>query len=122
MMPNRLFKDGSTDGVRRLSARQLERHRIYVDPDGRFRWAQDGTPLHTYTGDDYLRREGKAIFAMDERGNLYASPPNPSMSECSIIQRSATVALSPPPASWPSPTGGSLTSPTAAGTIAHPGP
>ncbi|GAA4667708.1 hypothetical protein [Amycolatopsis dongchuanensis] len=60
--------------VTRLNDTKLEKRRVYIDKDGRMRYAKDGTLFDTskatkvHKGD-----EGRAIFVMDRHGNVYAS-------------------------------------------------
>ncbi|WP_216897597.1 ADP-ribosyltransferase [Nocardia alni] len=59
--------------VGRMSPEELESHRLFVGPDGRLYRASDGMPFDT--GDArsaYVSGSGRAMFVMDEFGNLYA--------------------------------------------------
>ncbi|MFI7210538.1 WXG100-like domain-containing protein [Micromonospora maritima] len=69
--PGNPFRPSS---VRRLDEAQLEQHRVYVDSDGIMRSARDGQPFDTRNASTHWSQEGgRAIFVMDERGNIYAS-------------------------------------------------
>ncbi|MFF5177630.1 hypothetical protein ACFY2Q_06345 [Micromonospora sp. NPDC000316] len=60
--------------VRRLSESELEDHRVYIDSDGVLRQALDGKPFDTRAASTHWSQDGgRAIFVMDERGNIYAS-------------------------------------------------
>ncbi|WP_430500110.1 hypothetical protein ACQRWP_33475 [Micromonospora trifolii] len=69
--PGNPFRPSS---VRRLSEAEREAHRVYVDSDGILRQARDGQPFDTRAASTHWTRDGgRAIFVMDERGNMYAS-------------------------------------------------
>lgn len=60
--------------VRRLTEAEREQHRVYIDSDGIMRSARDGQPFDTRAASTHWTQEGgRAIFVMDEHGNIYAS-------------------------------------------------
>lgn len=59
--------------VRRLDEQEREAYRIVVDDDGLLRRASDGSLFDTRDAVSLHSPEGRAIFVMDRRGNLYAS-------------------------------------------------
>lgn len=59
--------------VREMDADELEAHRLFVQ-DGRLHRASDGQPFDTSAASTvHHGGGGKAMFVMDEHGNLYAS-------------------------------------------------
>ena len=69
--PGNPFRPSS---VRRLSEAEREQHRVFVDSNGVMRNARDGTPFDTRAASTHWTRDGgRAIFVMDEQGNMYAS-------------------------------------------------
>jgi hypothetical protein len=58
--------------VRRLSDSQREAYRVYFDDEGVLRKASDGTPFDSSAAQTW-DGQSKAIFVMDEDGNMYAS-------------------------------------------------
>jgi hypothetical protein len=59
--------------VRRLTPEELEAHRLVVGPDGLIR-RSDGTLFDTSSASSvHQGGGGRAIFVMDENGNMYAS-------------------------------------------------
>ena len=64
---------GITTPVARLTPAQQEAARIYVDAEGRLRWARNGSLVDT--SDSRTHFSGaRVIFIMDDQGNFYASP------------------------------------------------
>jgi hypothetical protein len=60
--------------VRRLSPAELEQHRVFIDPQGNFRHAHDGSMFDTRGSTTHWSGPSdRAIFTMDGNGNLYAS-------------------------------------------------
>jgi hypothetical protein len=59
--------------VNRLSDADRDAYRVYVDDNGIMRSAKDGAPFDTRTGATAHSGGGRAIFVMDEQGNIYAS-------------------------------------------------
>jgi hypothetical protein len=60
--------------VRRLTDQEREGYRVFVDNDGLLRNARDGSLADTADAATlHTRGGGRAIFVMDEQGNLYAS-------------------------------------------------
>jgi hypothetical protein len=60
--------------VRRLTEAELEDHRVYLDPQGVMRRARDGEPFDTSNASTHWSAGGgRAIFVMDDKGNIYAS-------------------------------------------------
>lgn len=69
--PKNPFRPSS---VRRLSEAEREQHRVFVDSNGVMRNARDGTPFDTRAASTHWSQDGgRAIFVMDEHGNMYAS-------------------------------------------------
>jgi hypothetical protein len=68
--PSNPFRPSS---VRRLTEVERESHRLYFDQDGVLRSARDGTAFDTRASMTEHSGSGRAIFVMDEQGNLYAS-------------------------------------------------
>jgi uncharacterized protein YukE len=60
--------------VRRLSPEELEEHRVFVGSDGLI-YKSDGSPFDTRGSDTHWGGpdSDRAIFVMDEHGNIYAS-------------------------------------------------
>jgi hypothetical protein len=62
--------------VKHFDDETREAHRLFVDGDGNLRRASDGSLFDTQRGVTHWSRNeggGRAIFVMDENGNLYAS-------------------------------------------------
>jgi hypothetical protein len=60
--------------VRRLTDAEREQHRVYVDDAGTMRSARDDSIFDTRGSSTHWSGGGdRAIFVMDERGNIYAS-------------------------------------------------
>lgn len=61
--------------VKRLDDQQREEHRVYIDSSGNMRNAKDGTLFDTSTATDihHGTGDGRAIYTMDQHGNIYAS-------------------------------------------------
>jgi hypothetical protein len=58
--------------VRKMDADELEAHRLFVR-DGKLYKASDGTPFDTSAASTAHSGGGRAMFVMDQHGNLYAS-------------------------------------------------
>ncbi len=67
--PHRAFYP---DTVEYMSPARLEEHRV-VAVDGRLYWADDGSRLDTAAASTAHSGGGRAMFVMDEHGNLYVS-------------------------------------------------
>jgi hypothetical protein len=67
--PNRAFAPAT---VHYMTPEEREAHRLFVDGDGALRSARDGTLFDTTSGRTVFS-DGRAIFVMDEHGNLYAT-------------------------------------------------
>lgn len=67
--PNRAFYPRV---VEYMSPARREEHRLFVR-DGKLHWASDGSPFDTSTAGTLHSGQGRAIFVMDEHGNMYAS-------------------------------------------------
>jgi hypothetical protein len=59
--------------VHYMTADEREAHRLFVDGDGKLRTARDGGLFDTGTSQTVWSGGGRAIFVMDEHGNLYAT-------------------------------------------------
>jgi hypothetical protein len=68
--PNRFFRP---DTVKYMSPEEREVHRLFVDGEGNLRQASDGSLFDTTAGSTHWSGGGRAIFVMDEHGNLYAT-------------------------------------------------
>ncbi len=68
--PNRFFYP---DTVHYMTAEEREAHRLFVDADGNLRQASDGSLFDSSAGSTHWSGGGRAIFVMDEHGNLYAT-------------------------------------------------
>jgi hypothetical protein len=66
--PNRYFRPNT---VEYLSSEDLEKHRLFVK-DGLIYSARDGLPFDT-TSAGTVWNQGRAIYVVDQHGNLYAS-------------------------------------------------
>jgi hypothetical protein len=65
---------GDDAAVKRLSPAEREQYRVFLDDDGVLRSATDGQPFDTSAATSLHSADGgKAIFVMDEQGNMYAS-------------------------------------------------
>jgi hypothetical protein len=67
--PNRAFYPRT---VHYMSPRELETHRVVV-ADGDLHWASDGARLDTAGAQTFHSGDGRAMYVMDENGNLYVS-------------------------------------------------
>jgi hypothetical protein len=59
--------------VQYMTAEDREAHRLFVDGEGNLRRAGDGGLFDTGAGKTHWSGGGRAIFVMDEHGNLYAT-------------------------------------------------
>jgi hypothetical protein len=60
-------------GVRRLNPAEQENHRLFFGEDGLLRKASDGSVFDTAAAATEHNGAGRAIFVMDEQGNIFAS-------------------------------------------------
>ena len=67
--PHRAFHP---DVVEYMSPQRLEEHRLVV-MDGKLHWAADGALFDTRAATTHWSGQGRAMFVMDQHGNLYAS-------------------------------------------------
>lgn len=51
---------------------ELEGYRVVAD-DGQLHWARDGEIVDTSSADTFHSGRGRAMFVMDQNGNLYVS-------------------------------------------------
>jgi hypothetical protein len=68
--PNRAF---APQTVHYMDEAEREAHRVFVDGDGNLRSAADGSLFDTARGTTHWSGGGRAIFVMDDSGNLYAT-------------------------------------------------
>ncbi|WP_051366796.1 WXG100 family type VII secretion target [Hamadaea tsunoensis] len=70
---SRLFNRPSNGVWYARTAAEREQFRLYVDSEGKLRSAADGTLFDTADGTSAHSARPRAVYVMDENGNLYAS-------------------------------------------------
>jgi hypothetical protein len=57
-----------------MTPAEREAHRLFVDGEGNIRQSRDGSLFDTAGSTTHWSGGGRAIFVMDEHGNLFATP------------------------------------------------
>jgi hypothetical protein len=71
--PNNPDRHFFPDTVKYMSAQEREAARVFVDGDGKFRWAKDGSLFDTSAAKTFHSGAGRSMFVMDRAGNVYTS-------------------------------------------------